>query len=121
MSKFVVQEKQFAEFEYPDVFKKQLQEETRNQWLELLLHGSFLNNIEKVTTQKTWQWLKGEHLKKEAEAMVCGAQEQILQLNSIIHHIGDQDVSPICRLRVESNETVLQLISSCKFEIIYIG
>ena len=53
--------------------------------------------------------------------MVCGAQEQILQLNSIIHHIGDQDVSPICRLRVESNETVMQLISSCKFEIIYIG
>ena len=64
MSKFVVEEKQFAEFEYQDVFKKQLQEETRNQWLELLLHGSFLNNIEKVTTQKTWQWLKGEHLKK---------------------------------------------------------
>ena len=54
------------------------------------LHGRFLKDAEKVSTGKTWQWLKGGHLKKETEAMVCAAQEQALRVNSIKNHIDGQ-------------------------------
>ena len=113
MLKFVAREKRLSEVEDPDVFKKRLKEEKRSQWLEKPLHGRFLKDTEKVSTERTWQWLKGGHLKKETEAMVCVAQKQTLRVNSIKNHIDGQDVSPICRLRSESSEAVKHLSSGC--------
>ena len=113
MLKFVAGEKRLSEVEDPDVFKKRLKEEKRSQWLEKPLHGRFLKDTEKVSTERTWQWLKGGHLKKETEAMVCAAQEQVLRVNSIKNHIDGQDVSPMCRLCGESSETVMHLSSGC--------
>ena len=82
MSKFAAGEKRLSEVEVPDVFKKRLKEEKRSQWLEKPLHGRFVKDTEKVSTERTWQWLKGGHLKKETESMVCAAQEQALRVNS---------------------------------------
>ena len=113
MLKFVAGEKRLSEVEDLDVFKKCLKEEKRSQWLEKPLHGRFLKDTEKVSTERTWQWLKGGHLKKETEAMVCAAQEQALRKNSIKNHIDDQDVSPMCRLCGKSSETVMHLSSGC--------
>ena len=113
MLKFSAGEKTLSEVEDPDVFKKRLKEEKRSQWLEKPLHGRFLKDTEKVSTERTWQWLKGGHLKKETEAMVCVAQEQTLRVKSIKNHIDGQDVSPICRLRSESSEAVKHLSSGC--------
>ena len=86
MFKFVAREKRLSEVEDPDVFEKRLKEKKRSQWLEKRLHGRFLKDTEKVTTERTWQWLKEGHLKKETEAMVCAAQEQVLRVNSIKNH-----------------------------------
>ena len=47
------------------------------------------------------------------EVLVCAAQEQALQENSIKHHIDGQDVSPMCRLCDKSSETVMHLSSGC--------
>ena len=66
-----------------------------------------------MITERTWQWLKGGYLKKETEAMVYAAQEQALRVNSIKQHIDGKDVSPMCRLRGESSETVMHLSSGC--------
>ena len=60
-----------------------------------------------------WQCLKREHLKKDAETMVRAKQEKAQQVNLIKHHIDGQEVSPICRLRSESSETVMHLSSGC--------
>ena len=60
-----------------------------------------------MSTEKTWQWLKGAHLKKETEAMVCAAQEQALRVNLIKQHIDGQNVSLMCSLYDESSETVI--------------
>ena len=57
--------------------------------------------------------MKGGHLKKETEAIVCAAQEQALRVNSIKNHIDGQDVSPMCRLCGESSETVMHLSGGC--------
>ena len=45
--------------------------------------------------------------------MVCAVQEQVLWVNSIKYHIGGQDVSPMCMLCGELNETVMHLSSGC--------
>ena len=61
-----------------DAFKKHLKEEKTSQWLENPLHCTFLQATEKVSTERTWQWLKGGYLKKEIGVMVCAVQEQVL-------------------------------------------
>ena len=50
--------------EDPDVFKKRFKEEKGNQWLEKHLHGRFLKDTEKMSTEIVWQWLNGGYLKK---------------------------------------------------------
>ena len=112
MLKFVAGEKRLSEVENPDTFKKHLKEK-RSQWLEKPLHGISLKDKEKVTTERMWQWLKGRHLKNETKTMVWAAQGQALWVNSIKHYIGDQDVSPICRLCGKSSETVIHLRLPC--------
>ena len=104
MFRFVAGEKSLSEVEHPDAFKKRLKEEKRRLWLGKLLHGRFLKDTEKVSTDKSWQWLKGGHLEKETEVMVCVAQEQELRVNLIKNHIDGQDVSPMCRLCGESSD-----------------
>ena len=51
-----------------------------------------------MSTERTWHWLKGGHLKKETEAIVYAAQEKALGVNSIKKHIDGQDGSPMCTL-----------------------
>ena len=69
-------------------------------------------DIEKVSTERTWQWLKVAYLKKETEAMVCAGQEPALRVNSIKNHIDGRDVSPVL-LCCESNETVMHFSIGC--------
>ena len=92
MLKFVAAKKGLSEVEDPDAFKRHLKEEKISQWLEKTRLGRFLKDTEKVSTERTWHWLKGGHLKKETEVMVCDAQEQALHVNSINNHIDGQDV-----------------------------
>ena len=72
MLKYVAGEKRLSEVEDLDAFKKCLKEEKTSQGQV----SRFLKkDTQKVSTERTWQWLKGLHLKKETEEMVCGAQE----------------------------------------------
>ena len=52
-------------------------------------------------------------MKKETEALIFAAQDQALRVNAIKHNIDHQEVSPICRMCGETNETVLHLSSGC--------
>ena len=97
--------------EDPDVFKKRFKEEKGNQWLEKQLHGRFLKDTEKMSTERMWQWLNGGYLKKETEAMVCSTQEQSLWVNSMKRHTERQDISTMCSLCVELSEMVMHLSS----------
>ena len=51
--------------------------------------------------------MKGGHIKKETEVMVCAAQKQALRVNWIKNHIDGQDVSPMRRFCGEPSETVI--------------
>ena len=113
MLKYVSGEKGLSEAEHLDAFKKRLKEEKRSQWPEKPLHGRFVKDSEKVSTERTWKWLKGRHLKKDTETMPYAAQEQVVCVNSIKYCIVGQDVSPMHRLCGESIETVIHPSSGC--------
>ena len=72
MLKYVAGEKRLSEVEDLDAFKKCLKEEKTSQGQVSRFPKK---DTQKVSTERTWQWLKGLHLKKETEEMVCGAQE----------------------------------------------
>ena len=57
--------------------------------------------------------VEGRHLEKETEVMVCAAQEQALQVNSIKNHNDGQGVSAMSRLCGKSSETLIHLSSGC--------
>ena len=71
MLKFVAGEKGLSGAENLDAFKKHLKEEKTIQWLEKPLHGRFLKDTEKMSTERMWQWLKVVHPKKETGDGVC--------------------------------------------------
>ena len=62
---FVAGEKGLSKVEDPDAFKKRSKEKKTSQWLEKTLHGRFLKDTEKVSTERTWQRLKGGILRKK--------------------------------------------------------
>ena len=53
--KLVAGKKGMSEEEESDAFKKYLNEEKRSQCLEKRLHGRFLKDTEKVSTERTSQ------------------------------------------------------------------
>ena len=69
--KFVAEEKGLSEVDDQYTFKKYSKKKKTSRWLEKPSHGRFLKDSEKMSIERMWQWLKGGHLKKEIEAMVC--------------------------------------------------
>ena len=68
---------------------------------------------EKVSAERTWQWLKGGYFKKGTVAMVCDVQEHALRVNLIKHDTDGHDVLQMCRLCGKSSEMVMHLSSGC--------
>ena len=59
-------------------WKKQTQEETRNNWMQKPLHGQYVRQMSETTNNKAvFRWLKQTGLKIETEALIT-AQDQTL-------------------------------------------
>ena len=69
---------------------------------------------EDVRDPRTWDWLKRGTLKKETECLLTAAQDQALRTNYIRNMIDKQDVSPMCRLCGEREESVSHIVTECK-------
>ena len=52
-------------------------------------------------------------LKKETESLLTAAQDQALPTNYIRNMIDKQNVSPMCCLRGERQETVSHIVTEC--------
>ena len=94
------------------VGKKELREERRNRYLNKCLHGQYEKNTQEKD-EKSWEWLKKGHLKKETEGLLMAAQDQALRTNSIRSKIDNQDVSPNCRMCGVREETISHIVSEC--------
>ena len=76
------------------------------------LRGVFFKNTE-FRDEQTWNWLRKGDLKKATEGTIMAAQEQAIRTRSIRHRIDNENISPLCRLCGERDETVAHLVSEC--------
>ena len=93
--------------------KEDVAEKRRNQYKEKPLHGQYVRSTEEIRDDKSWNWLKRGTLKKETEGTLMAAQDQALRTNAIKSRIDKQDISPICRLCGEREETISHIVAEC--------
>lgn len=94
--------------------KIEVTEERMSKFKNKALHGQFERATEQVRDPESWGWLKRGILKKETEGLLTAAQDQALRTNSIKNRIDKEDVSPMCRLCGEREETVSHIVTECK-------
>ena len=82
--------------------------------MEKNLHGQFFRNTEENMDESSWTWLKNGYLKRETEGMLMAAQDQALRTNAIKNKIDKVNISPLCRLCGERDETVAHVVAECK-------
>ena len=63
---------------------------------------------------RSWTWLQKGDLKKANEGTLLEAKEQGIRTGSIKHHNDKENISPLCRMCGEREETVARLASECK-------
>ena len=93
--------------------KNFIKDKRKNNLKEKKLHNAFFSNTE-FRDAISWDWLKKGDLKKATEGTLMAAQEQAIRTRSIKHHIDKENISPLCRICGEREETVAHLISECK-------
>ena len=93
--------------------KEDVAEKRKNQYKEKPLHGQYVRSTEEIRDDKSWNWLKRGALKKETEGTLMAAQDQALRTNAIKSRIDKQDISPMCRLCGEREETISHIVAEC--------
>ena len=94
--------------------KKEILEIREKNFMEKPLHSQFSKKTKELRAKESWNWLKKGRLKKETEGMLMAAQDQALRTNSIRSKIDKQEVSPMCRLCGEREETISHVVAECK-------
>ena len=88
-------------------FKKQREQGLKQKWNKKRMYGQFVREMpEKVDKKKTWHWLSRSDLKISTEALLSAAQEQVIRINYVKHHIDRTSESPLYRLCGERGESV---------------
>ena len=91
--------------------KIEVSEDRMSKYKNKALHGQFETAREQVRDPESWGWLKRGILKNETEGLLTAAQDQALWTNSIKNRIDKEDVSPMCRLCGEREETVSHIVA----------
>ena len=94
--------------------KIEVSEDRMSKYKNKALHGQYETATEQARDPESWGWLKRGILKKETEGLLTAAQDQELRTNSIKNRIDEEDVSPMCRLCGEREETVSHIVAECK-------
>ena len=85
--------------------KEDILESRRENLKRKNLHSVFFKKTE-FRDEQTWNWLRKGDLKKATEGTIMSAQEQAIRTRSIRHCIDKENISPLCRLCGERDETV---------------
>ena len=98
-------------------FKARISSELHNRWIANALHGQFIHDVTGLADSRyQWKWLQHSKISKEVEAFPFAAQKQAIPTNIIKSKIyGQTNISPLCRLCDQSNETIDYLTSSCSY------
>ena len=82
-------------------------------WKNKPLHGQFLPQTEEIRDDDTWDWLRKGELKKETEGMITVAQDLALRTNAMKAKVEKQNLSPLCRMCSEIDESMGHLVGEC--------
>ena len=93
--------------------KETLVKRERN-FLSKALHPQFFQRTQELRDESSWNWLRNGTLKKETEGMIIAAQDQALRTNQIRNRIDKMEVSPMCRMCGDREETVAHIVAECK-------
>ena len=95
-------------------FKEQKRQELKKKRHEKKMHGQFVREIpEKVDNDKSWQWLSKSDFNIGKDALLSGAQEQLIRTNYVKHHIDKTSERLLCRLCGKKSESVQHLVHGC--------
>ena len=78
---------------------------SKQKWEKKQLYYRFKRQINKISHQKTWTWLRKENLKWETESLLIAAQDNAIKTNYI--------KASKCRLSGNGDETINHIISEC--------
>ena len=93
--------------------KQRIKRNRKAELKEKKLHGQFLRDIEEVADEKTWNWMKNGHLKRETESLIIAAQDQVIRTNAIKAKIDKTRDDSMCRMCNAKDETITHIISEC--------
>ena len=93
--------------------KKEIYDKRKRQYKEKALPGQLDGTTEEIKDKDSWNWLKKGTLKKETEGMLMAAQDQALRTNYIKKITDCKDVSPMCRLCGDREETISHIVAEC--------
>ncbi|KXJ19770.1 hypothetical protein AC249_AIPGENE21527 [Exaiptasia diaphana] len=94
-------------------YKKRVQKERRENFMQKRLHGKFMRDVSEVADERSWQWLRAGYLGKGTEGFVFAAQEQALRTRFFRATIQKEAVDPKCRVCGKEVESVGHLASGC--------
>ena len=94
-------------------FKKRKREEQMKKVREKQLHGQVLREMDRIASDKSWEWLEKGHLKRHIEGLIIAAQSQSIKTNAIKATIEKSQEDSRCRLCKRTYETVNHLLSEC--------
>ena len=78
-------------------------------------HGKFWKVVKEAKgSDRTWQWMRGGHLRKWQEGYICAAQERVIRTRQYEAVVLKQGGDRKCRLCHNFNENVEHLISGCE-------
>ena len=86
--------------------KERIRQERLNSYRGKTLHGQFVRGTENIRDSESWNCLKRGTLKEETEGLLTAAQDQALRTNYIKNKMNKLDVSTMCRMCGEREETV---------------
>ena len=92
--------------------KNEVKRSRKESLMEKSMHSVFFNKTDFRDT-RSWEWSRTGDLKKTTEDTIMAAQEQAIRTRMIRHTIGKENISPLCRMCGERNETVAHLVSEC--------
>ena len=98
----------------PTITVEDLEKSRSDNWRGKVLHGKFLQLTEGHAAAGCWDWLREAGLKKETESLIVAAQDQALPTRAHKVHVEKLNVSPLCRMCGQADETVMHLLVECQ-------
>ena len=85
----------------------------KQKWEKKQLYGRFKRQINNISHQKTWTWLRKGSFKRETESLLIAAQDNAIRTNHVKARIDKTQQSCTCRLCGDRDETINHIISEC--------